>query len=350
LPFSYYRNLSRGQQAIYRKSDSIVDVRLPRPADLHPLVATLEAALVSEDRDATQVATDRLIRGLTDAMGTGSVRVEVLAARPHARWGELHGLYSVTRGQRPKIQLWMRTAKQKRVVAFRTYLRTLLHEVGHHVDYTLLGLADSFHTEGFYKRESSLFHQLVPEPRQPERDASTGPRRSRRARERSATMRTMDEVAKQPREERLARMQRTADDFAEAVKGQSETALSRRPDARNWSAKEVLCHMRDTEALFMERFQLIMAMDDPTLIGPDPDRWADERQYLRNDVGETLAAFRKRRDETLEFMRRLSPADWNRGGIHAVRGRLTLDAFATLMAWHDDNHLDQLRRALDGRA
>jgi hypothetical protein len=330
MPFSYYKNLSRAQQAVYRKSDSIVDVRLPRPADLHPLVAALEVALLSQDRGATQAATERLVRGLTDAMGTGSVRVEVLAARPHARWGELHGLYTVTRGQRPTIQLWMRTAKQKRVVAFRTYLRTLLHEVGHHVDYTLLELADSFHTEGFYKRESSLFHQLVPE--------------------RTVTMPTMDEVAKQPREERLARMQRSADDFAAALKGQSEAALSKRPDAKNWAAKEVVCHMRDTEALFMERFQLIMAMDDPSLIGPDPARWAEERQYLRNDVTEALAAFRTRRDETLAFMRKLSPADWNRGGMHAVRGRLTLDSFAALMTWHDDNHLDQLKRALEGRA
>src|SRR5262250_2841508 len=175
MPFAYYRNLSRAQQAVYRKSDSITEIRLPRPAELHPMVAALEAALTSEDRKSTQAATERLIRGLTDKMGIRAVRVEVLAARPHRGWGELHGLYTLTRGQTPKIQLWMPTAKHKRVVAFRTYLRTLLHEVGHHVDYMLLDLADSFHTEGFYKRESSLFHQLVPEPRQPEHDASPGP-------------------------------------------------------------------------------------------------------------------------------------------------------------------------------
>jgi hypothetical protein len=57
----------------------------------------------------------------------------------------------------------MRTAKQKRVVAFKTFLRTLLHELCHHLDYELLKLPDSFHTDGFYKRESSLFHQLVPD-------------------------------------------------------------------------------------------------------------------------------------------------------------------------------------------
>jgi hypothetical protein len=55
----------------------------------------------------------------------------------------------------------MRTAQHKRTVAFRTFLRTLLHELCHHLDYELLKLEDSFHTEGFFKRESSLFKQLV---------------------------------------------------------------------------------------------------------------------------------------------------------------------------------------------
>jgi hypothetical protein len=28
---------------------------------------------------------------------------------------------------------------------------------------------------------------------------------------------------------------------------------------------------------------------------------------------------------------------------------MTVDDYVTMIAWHDDNHLDQLRRALDGR-
>ncbi len=162
MPFAYYARLSRSQQAVYRRSDGIVEVPLRQPEVLHPLVTALEQALALEDRAATQAATDRLIRSLTEALAIPPVRVEVLAARPHAQWGELHGLYTAERGRTPLIQLWMRTAKQKRVVAFRTFLRTLLHELGHHVDYTLLRLPDSYHTEGFYKRESSLFYQLVP--------------------------------------------------------------------------------------------------------------------------------------------------------------------------------------------
>jgi hypothetical protein len=227
----------------------------------------------------------------------------------------------------------MRTAKQRRVVAFRTYLRTLLHELGHHLDYTLLRLHDSFHTEGFYKRESSLFHQLVPSAR--------------------SAMPTMEDYARQPLAQRLARLERTADELAAALQGQPESILSRRPDPKNWAPKEIVCHLRDTEELFGSRFQQIMMMDEPTLIplSPDiPDRWAEERQYLRNEVQGALAAFRRRRGESLAVLTKLRPEHWQRAGIHPTRGRMTAEDFLTLMAWHDDNHFEQLKRALEGRA
>lgn len=164
-------------------------------------------------------------------------------------------------------------------------------------------------------------------------------------------MPTMEEYAKQPREQRRQRLTRTADELAAAVKGQSDATLSRRPDAKNWAAKEVVCHLRDTEEAFGARFDQILAMDtDPRLPGPSADRWAEERQYLRNDASEALAAFRKRREETLATLAKLTPAQWDKGGVHPVRGRMTIDTFLTLMAWHDDNHLDQLKRALEGKA
>ena len=163
-------------------------------------------------------------------------------------------------------------------------------------------------------------------------------------------MLTMEEVAKQPREQRLARMTRTPDDLAAAIRGQSEEILSRRPDAKNWAAREVVCHLRDTEELFMERFQMILSMDEPKLSGLNPDRWAEERQYLRNDVGAALGAFRKRREETLELLGKLPAEAWRRAAVHATRGKITIEDFVSLIAWHDDNHLNQIARALEGKA
>ena len=56
----------------------------------------------------------------------------------------------------------MRTAQRRQVVRFRTFFRTLLHELCHHLDYELFRWPDSFHTEGFYQRETSLLKQLLP--------------------------------------------------------------------------------------------------------------------------------------------------------------------------------------------
>jgi hypothetical protein len=167
-----------------------------------------------------------------------------------------------------------------------------------------------------------------------------------------AKMPTLEEVAKQPVEQRLGRMSRTADDLATAIRSQSEAALVRRPDGKNWAPNEVICHLRDIEEVHFVRFHTILANDDPKIYA-DPsaaDRFAEERQYLRNDAGEALAAFRRRRAESLALLRSLTPEQWQRGCLHPTRGRLTIDSFVTLLAWHDDNHLDQLRRALQGKA
>jgi hypothetical protein len=72
----------------------------------------------------------------------------------------LHGLYEPEDARR-RITVWMRTAARKEVVAFKTFLRTLVHEVCHHLDYELFKLEETFHTEGFYKRESTLVAALL---------------------------------------------------------------------------------------------------------------------------------------------------------------------------------------------
>jgi DinB family protein len=182
-------------------------------------------------------------------------------------------------------------------------------------------------------------------------------------------MPTMEGYLARPLAERLERLRTTPDDLAAATRGRSDAVLSRRPDGRSWSAKEIVCHLRDVEELFVTRFCTMLAMDDPTILTLsatpealaawritgsvghplDPERWAEERQYLRNDAAEALAAFRRRRQECLAVLDTLSPAEWKRGGIHVVRGRASMADWAASLAAHDDNHLDQLTRALDGR-
>jgi len=163
-------------------------------------------------------------------------------------------------------------------------------------------------------------------------------------------MPTMEEYAKQPVTDRLKRLERAPDELAAAIRGQSAAVLAKRPDAKNWAGVEVICHLRDAEESFGGRFQMFLAMEDVKLLSFDADRIAVDRQYLRCDAGEAIEAFRARRAESLETFRTLTPEQWKRGGTHPQRGRMTFDDFLSLMCWHDDNHLDQLRRAIAGQA
>lgn len=160
--FSYYRRLTARQKGIYRASDATNIVPLPAPQRLRPWIGLLAQALTAEDRAQVTHCCQAVADGITQQLRLPAVRVKVLAKRPSNDYGELHGLYESAERRGPaSITLWMRTAQRRHVVAFKSFLRTLLHELCHHLDYARFRFADSFHTAGFYRRESSLFHQLV---------------------------------------------------------------------------------------------------------------------------------------------------------------------------------------------
>ena len=53
--------------------------------------------------------------------------------------------------------------------------------------------------------------------------------------------------------------------------------------------------------------------------------------------------------EVIDLLGALEPRQWRRAGIHLARGRMELAEWVASLAGHDDNHLEQLRRAVDGR-
>jgi hypothetical protein len=159
LPDYFYR-LSSGLQSCYLKSESIE--RFEGFAPSAAAAARLQELMYALDRGAlrpVQESAAALMSELCRAFGVPSIRVVVRGVRPHNARGELHGLFSMTKP--PAIMLWMRTAKRHDIVKPKTFVRTLLHELCHYLDYSLLKLEDSFHTMGFFKRESFLVRSLA---------------------------------------------------------------------------------------------------------------------------------------------------------------------------------------------
>jgi hypothetical protein len=148
-------------QRVAAASDRVPSIPLQTGPALRGAVAALPAALASGRAAAVEAVAQRIADGLCTSLRVSTVRVVVELRRPPLSGGELQGLYTPAEpGGRDRITVWMLTRKRGQVVAYRTFLRTLLHELCHHFDYTLLHLRDSLHTQGFYQRESSLFHGL----------------------------------------------------------------------------------------------------------------------------------------------------------------------------------------------
>jgi hypothetical protein len=142
-------------------SDRVATLPLRAGPRLRELVAGLPQTLERGRARDVEVLAQAIADGICLALRVPTVRVRVALRRPPLRGGELQGLYTpASERGRDLVTVWMLTLKRGQVVKFRTFLRTLLHELCHHLDYTLLKLPDSLHTQGFYQRESSLFHAL----------------------------------------------------------------------------------------------------------------------------------------------------------------------------------------------
>lgn len=187
----FYRRLSAEQKREYDRSDERRGLPLLPAPVLGVAAEELVRAIASESPARTRRAAQRLVDEICARLSARSPRrvpraprVKVLRTRPRMAKSEFHGLYTRFDGGESEIKVWMFTAAHGRVVKPRTFLRTLLHEVCHHVDMTLLDLPHSLHTLGFHARESSLLHSLersgadIPGGRSIRREPSKVPRKA----------------------------------------------------------------------------------------------------------------------------------------------------------------------------
>jgi len=165
---SFYRRLSVEQKREYDRSDARTTLPLAPSALLAEATDAVVASLLTESPVRVGRAAQRLVDEVCKSLAARSrlrrvppaPRVKVLRTRPRSAQSEFHGLYTRFENGDCEIRVWMFTAAQKQLVKPRTFLRTLLHEVCHHVDMVFLDLPSSLHTLGFHARESSLVRAL----------------------------------------------------------------------------------------------------------------------------------------------------------------------------------------------
>ena len=137
-------------------------------------------------------------------------------------------------------------------------------------------------------------------------------------------------------------LEEAADETLEIISGVDEKMLGHKPEPTEWSAKETLAHMLETDGLFVARIDFILN-GDGSKEWPNPmPPWKlhEGKGYNDMESGAVLDRYLANRRHSLEILRSLSEADWAK----QVGGQSLL-ALGTWASTHDRGHMEQLRRA-----
>lgn len=148
-------------------------------------------------------------------------------------------------------------------------------------------------------------------------------------------------------------MTRYLDGIAEVervVDGLTDAQLDHRPREGDWSAREIVHHLADSEMTSAIRLRRLLAEDNPVIVGYDEEEFARRLHYDTRPIGPSLAATRAARESTAAILERLSDADWERAGTHTESGGYSIDDWLRIYAAHCHDHAEQARRAVAGQA
>jgi DinB superfamily len=133
--------------------------------------------------------------------------------------------------------------------------------------------------------------------------------------------------------------------FAEALEGITDSELDARSGPQEWTPREVVHHMADSEMTSAIRLRRLIAEDAPTIQGYDQEEFAQRLFYGERPIEGSLQAVAAARRTTGDILDRLTDDQWARSGTHTESGRYGVEAWLEVYADHAHDHADQIRRA-----
>jgi uncharacterized damage-inducible protein DinB len=130
-----------------------------------------------------------------------------------------------------------------------------------------------------------------------------------------------------------------------ACEGMTAEELDRSPGPGRWTARQVLCHLMDSEMVGRDRLARTLAEENPRLEWYDQDLWAARLDYHQRGFEQALALFQAVRQANYELLRGVREADWERRAIHSKTGALTLWDLLVIYTEHAEQHARQIRAA-----
>ena len=151
-------------------------------------------------------------------------------------------------------------------------------------------------------------------------------------------------------EQVLTMLAATPPRIAALTAGLVPAQLHTSPSHDEWSARDVLAHLRACADMWGSCIVAILAEDTPTLRAVNPRTWIKQTDYLEQEFEPSLRAFATQRTDLLAALEPLSPADWSRAATVKGAGKAlerTVLFYAQWMASHERPHVKQIERMVN---
>jgi len=132
--------------------------------------------------------------------------------------------------------------------------------------------------------------------------------------------------------------------LASLIETLPEEKLRQPPAPGKWSVAAILAHLAEAELVSGWRYRQMIERSGAPLSAFDQEEWARLGAYDSRDPRESLTLFRLLREANLRMFANLTPEEWQRFGMHAERGRMTVQDLASQVAGHDMSHIEQVRQ------
>ncbi len=148
-------------------------------------------------------------------------------------------------------------------------------------------------------------------------------------------------------EQALTLLEATPPRLAALTESLTPAQLRMAPAPDEWSANDVLAHLRACADMWGTCIMAMLAEDTPTLRAINPRTWIKRTNYRELDFQTSLRAFAAQRAELLATLKPLPAEGWSRSATIIGAGRplmLTVLSYAQRLALHERPHVKQIER------
>lgn len=132
--------------------------------------------------------------------------------------------------------------------------------------------------------------------------------------------------------------------------GLSSGPLSASPGSNDWSANDILAHLRACADVWGQCIARILAEERPAWRAVNPRTWLAETDYRDLEFHASLRSFVQQRSELTALLASLPPEGWRRLATVSGEGQVhqrDVYFYARRMALHETSHVKQIADLVD---